>query len=566
MGLKGKMFMLSLNPKIITKYWLLLLVFIVMAGGVIEVKGQTSNIYATYVGPPPANTGGNAGAGGAAGALGSVGAIGTYSIVNPTYINDTDYSNYAELKATSGRNGSGLGGGDGQPSNAYINLNFTAAITPKAGTSIIIKVKAPAIDKVQIQAYNNTTAVGSPQFLSALAVKAADEYVFVSTADCNAIRITTNTGSGTALGGGVSTNNAFVYYAYILDPTCNPPVYTATRKTAILDLGSSITNEANAIDGNLNSFSFFSNGLGVGTTLYQTVYFSQPSPAGSVATLTLSIPPAALSAGVLGYINVNTYNGSTLVSNTAFSGLLLGTDLLNLLNSGGKTTISISTPSAFDRIELAASSLVSLATSINLYEVQITPAKPTFSSPAVQNVSSCSGNQVTLTPNAPGSGNELRWYSSLTATTPLHTGNMYSPSPTSTTTYFVATAKTGCIAESERVPATVTVNPLPTASISGTTSVCQSATSPSITFTGANGTAPYTFTYNINGGSNTTITTTTGNTVSLSVPTATAGTFNYNLVSVKESSATQCSNSQTGTATVVINPKPIHPITSISSN
>ena len=43
--------------------------------------------------------------------------------------------------------------------------------------------------------------------------------------------------------------------------------------------------------------------------------------------------------------------------------------------------------------------------------------------------------------------------------------------------------------------AIVTVNPLPTATISGTTAVCKDAASPNITFTGASGTAPYTFTY-----------------------------------------------------------------------
>ena len=48
---------------------------------------------------------------------------------------------------------------------------------------------------------------------------------------------------------------------------------------------------------------------------------------------------------------------------------------------------------------------------------------------------------------------------------------------------------------------TVTINPLPTATIGGTIAVCQNSTpAPDITFTGANGTAPYTFTYKINAG------------------------------------------------------------------
>ncbi|MEO7983246.1 MAG: PKD domain-containing protein, partial [Bacteroidota bacterium] len=65
----------------------------------------------------------------------------------------------------------------------------------------------------------------------------------------------------------------------------------------------------------------------------------------------------------------------------------------------------------------------------------------------------------------------------------------------------------GC---SQDQPGTVviTVNPLPTATIAGTTEVCMNTISPGILFTGASGTAPYTFTYTINGGPNLTVTST----------------------------------------------------------
>lgn len=102
----------------------------------------------------------------------------------------------------------------------------------------------------------------------------------------------------------------------------------------------------------------------------------------------------------------------------------------------------------------------------------------------------------------------------------------------------------------------VTVNALPTATISGDAEVCLNTASPNITFTGNTGTAPYTFTYTINGGPNQTITTTTGNSVTLPVPTTTAGTFTYSLVSVLEGSGTACSQVQTGSATVIVNPLP----------
>ncbi|GAA0874644.1 hypothetical protein GCM10009118_10520 [Wandonia haliotis] len=107
---------------------------------------------------------------------------------------------------------------------------------------------------------------------------------------------------------------------------------------------------------------------------------------------------------------------------------------------------------------------------------------------------------------------------------------------------------------------TVVVNPLPTAILSGDTEICQNSASPSVTFTGANGTAPYTFTYTINGGANQTVTS-VGNTVTVSVPTGSAGTFVYDLISVQDASSTTCSQAQTGTATIVVNPLPTATIT-----
>ena len=100
--------------------------------------------------------------------------------------------------------------------------------------------------------------------------------------------------------------------------------------------------------------------------------------------------------------------------------------------------------------------------------------------------------------------------------------------------------------------ATVTVNPLPTAIITGTTTVCQNAASPDIIFTGSNGTAPYTFSYTINGGPVLTIQTISGNSRTLPVPTNATGTFIYELVSVTDGSSTLCSQSATGNATVIV--------------
>jgi len=70
----------------------------------------------------------------------------------------------------------------------------------------------------------------------------------------------------------------------------------------------------------------------------------------------------------------------------------------------------------------------------------------------------------------------------------------------------------------------IIINPLPTATILGDMNVCQNDGEPTITFTGANGTAPYTFTYSINGGIAQTVTS-TGNTATVQAPTNLAGSL-----------------------------------------
>ena len=121
----------------------------------------------------------------------------------------------------------------------------------------------------------------------------------------------------------------------------------------------------------------------------------------------------------------------------------------------------------------------------------------------------------------------------------------------------VAESSTGLCSQNQTGSATVTINTNPTATIGGTIAVCKDAGPPQITFTGGDGTAPYTFTYNINGGASQTVSTIApSNTATIDVPTGAVGTFIYNLVGVVDVNNTVCSGTPTGNATVTVNPLP----------
>ena len=103
---------------------------------------------------------------------------------------------------------------------------------------------------------------------------------------------------------------------------------------------------------------------------------------------------------------------------------------------------------------------------------------------------------------------------------------------------------------------TVDLRPTPTATISGTATVCRNSSSPDITFANPQ-TDAVTITYNINGGGNSSINLGAGASATVAAPTGTAGTFNYNLVSVVYQSVPACLSTVSGTATITVNPLPV---------
>jgi hypothetical protein len=133
-----------------------------------------------------------------------------------------------------------------------------------------------------------------------------------------------------------------------------------------------------------------------------------------------------------------------------------------------------------------------------------------------------------------------------------------------TTTYYRVVVTSGVCSITFSAIATVTVNPLPTATIIGTKEVCKNASAPNITFTSATGTAPYTFTYTVNNGSPQTVVS-TGNTATIVASTAIDGIYTYNLLGVQDASTSTCYQSQNGSAVVTIDTLPTATITAAGS-
>jgi len=125
-------------------------------------------------------------------------------------------------------------------------------------------------------------------------------------------------------------------------------------------------------------------------------------------------------------------------------------------------------------------------------------------------------------------------------------------------TFTVTPNMNGCTGAAKTF--TITVKPSLDATISvDNTNACLGSASPVITFTGLNGTAPYTFTYKIDNGADQTIVS-AGSTATVNVPTGIVKNYTYTLTGISDNSALSCS--QTLNKAITVNITEIPNITS----
>ena len=129
------------------------------------------------------------------------------------------------------------------------------------------------------------------------------------------------------------------------------------------------------------------------------------------------------------------------------------------------------------------------------------------------------------------------------------TATVTTPALTANSTYTLVSVATALCSQVLTGSVTVTVTPLPTATISGTTPIC-SGNATTVIFTGT----PFaTVTYTINSGANQTIVLNGAGTASVATPILTANSI-YTLVSVTSSGTPACSQTLSGSVTIVVNP------------
>jgi hypothetical protein len=103
---------------------------------------------------------------------------------------------------------------------------------------------------------------------------------------------------------------------------------------------------------------------------------------------------------------------------------------------------------------------------------------------------------------------------------------------------------------------TVTILPIPTATISGTVSVCQGETNPVLTFTNPQN-REVIVNYTVNSASASPITIAANSSIPISVETTSPDTYVYSLTSVRYSGSVGCQNNNPlSSATVVVRPTP----------
>lgn len=190
----------------------------------------------------------------------------------------------------------------------------------------------------------------------------------------------------------------------------------------LICLGCSITQQAQSHDGNINTASHITVGIGLAARVGQRIIFPGTYENGDSVVLDFEVP-GTLSASLLSSIRVQAFNGASLVTTVNISDL--GT--LHFLGTGvgtsGKMRAIMAIGGTFDRVEVTIGSLASLLNELYIYEV--TAVVPVTVSPSGNPIVSPAGQSATLTASHRLGAATFRWYDAPTGGNLLHTGSSF---------------------------------------------------------------------------------------------------------------------------------------------
>jgi gliding motility-associated-like protein len=293
------------------------------------------------------------------------------------------------------------------------------------------------------------------------------------------------------------------------------------------------------------------------------VTYTAPASAGcaSVPTTTnvviTATPTATITYAGTPFCTTLTTGQAVTLSGTAgyTGGAYSGTAGLTIDATTGAITPSTSTPGNHT-ITYTIPAAAGCAPVIATTTVIVNPIPVATTTPATVTICSLDTTNIALTSNAIGT--TYTWYSASTnvtgassATGPTIANALtVTGNSTGTVVYTITPSGSGCTGLP--ITATVTVNPLPTATISGAATICNGSAT-SISFSG---TPNATVTYSVNGGANQTTNLDNLGIGSVSTGNLTTNTT-YQLVSVRSAGIPSCSQTQSGSVTVNVIPVPL---------
>ncbi len=330
-----------------------------------------------------------------------------------------------------------------------------------------------------------------------------------------------------------------------------------------------ITQTGTSGNGNISEPLVNTTSASVNVTYSYSISANNCSNTQNVVVAVNPLPTATLSGSFTKCLNdpslIITFNGGSSIAPYIFTYNINGTtgNLTVTSDATGTGTVSASTATAGtftynlvsvkDNSAAACSQAQTGSAIVNINPLGATLAGTTTvclgaASPTITFTGSGGATPYTFTYNINNTANTTIGSNGTgiaTVSAPTNTANVF--------VYTLVSVQAGALSCINSSSVAVTVLALPTATVVGTTTVCQNSTSPNIVFTGSGGSSPYSFVYTWNGSSNQTISGVAGqNTASVSVPTGTVTTYTYNLIRVQDGSSAACSQNQTGTELVTV--------------